>query len=383
MLDRRSFFTAALGAATLPMPALAAPQTRVVTLDRVTLSDPGFFPNLACPTAIPLSGGQYLAAWTEEVPFGLGTRREAFLARLTADLRLTAPPRRLGPATGQMGLDLRYYGGGVVFGGPDARVLELDGAGLPLSGQRSLSSGNGPYILSDPVVAVNEPYYVTAWAAKRTDGTAAGVRLAWVHRGGSRLGNFLWTGGYTHEPAASAEVCGLFFDHEAGTTLISQFRSATSAFFVWRHRDRRGNLGKPIVFGHRNLARTDVPQASFAVVAPGRIAGVWGDGDRILGGLFLADGTRLVDFEPLPTPLGSVPDLAPSANALMRLGENGIFSALGSAVYDARTGKVVARPSWYAGDTITKLIPLGGHRFAATSTSFYGIHLRIFGIRPV
>ncbi len=362
MLDRRTFLTAAVGAATFPMPALARAEPKLVRLAGYS-PDTTAGGNAFNPSLTRFGRDRLLASWTRGGEPGV-RGYTTHLQRFSADFRSPAPVRVLrSTAFLPAGLCVGPEGGIAVTSDPVFAVHPLDGSGV-WSGKRVVIGRDPERQAYFPVIAplASGGFLVAATTALGvTTIRRRGIQIVEVAPDGLRRSAFLWL---TRQSAESmGDVCAVVTT-TGGATVVATMRIDGERWLVMRRRAADGFRAAKVI------DRTPIDQAAdkicaFSPVATDQIAGVWARNGEWVGGVFDPDGRRLVAFEPMPF---SDPKAGFEihAGALVPLDEGRVLCLLNGAVYDTIRGSIVSRVAMdaVAGKMIRAVAPLSGDRFA-------------------
>ncbi len=289
MLDRRSFLTAAVGAATFPMPALARAQLEIAEIGTRQLlaksrRDGSYLGvNSVYPTVSALPKGGASVAWThyDGSDDGPATMVQSF----GADLSPHADPAMAGSGGYPTAIALSETSGLVLTASldrPGARPMAADGE---LRGTwHALQQNNSRAQTFGPRLApLADGSFLAAYSVVLDRRRQCAMTVV-VGPDGRRRSAFVPL--FASVPKETQVLVHGAFPVTGGAVVIAQLWDGTKRQFVFRRRALDGTLGPLVRFGAAKVSDLESYHADFALVGTDRIAGVWAEGDQIVGGLF-------------------------------------------------------------------------------------------------
>ncbi len=375
MLDRRSFLTAAVGAATFPMPALARAQLEIAEIGTRQLlaksrRDGSYLGvNSVYPTVSALPKGGASVAWTHYDGSDDGTA--TMVQSFGADLSPHTDPAMAGSGGYPTAIALSETSGLVLTASldrPGARPMAADGE---LRGTwHALQQNNSRAQTFGPRLApLADGSFLAAYSVVLDRRRQCAMTVV-VGLDGRRRSAFVPL--FASVPKETQVLVHGAFPVTGGAVVIAQLWDGTKRQFVFRRRALDGTLGPLARFGAAKVSDLESYHADFALVGPDRIAGVWAEGDQIVGGLFKPDGRRILAFEPRPIDSGCQFSVQIGANAILRVSSKRLLSLAGPTLYDLATGKIVGRPTCPLLPAVYGCTRLSGDRFALVATAEHG-----------
>ncbi len=375
MLDRRTLLAAALGAATLPLPALARAEPKIVAIATREILAPsrrdGGFQGVVSiyPTVAALPDGGVSVAWAhlDGSVDGPATTVQSF----GADLSPREDPAVAGSGGDPTAIALSETGGLVLTAGfdrPGARPLTaggaLDGGWHALQQPNSRARTFGPRL-----APLSDGTFLAAYRVFLDRQRLCAMTVV-IGPDGRRRSAFVPL--FASVPEETQVLVHGAFPVTGGAVVVGQFWDGKTRRFFLRRRAMDGTLGPLVRFGAAPIAGLQSYQADFALVGPDRIAGVWAEGDQIVGGLFKPDGRRILAFEPRPIDAGCQFPVQIGANAIPRVSSKRLLSLAGPTLYDLATGRIVGRPTCPLLPAVYGCARLKGDRFALVATTENG-----------
>ncbi len=214
MLDRRSFLTAALGAATFPMPALARAEVQLTRTRAVyPLINPALrdvISSTASNSLTRLPTGPLLAAWHDIVLDAEPGPAQVVLRRYNLDLEPISPPMPAGQSFNPIDLVVTTTGGLLALGGPTCHLRPLTFSGGLAGPEVKLTRDRKRFdAITCTLCPLGNGTTLAAWSIYLHEPKARGVLAAIVGADGRRRSRFSWVVSPVRQPMQSVTTVAL------------------------------------------------------------------------------------------------------------------------------------------------------------------------------